>query len=245
MSYGGDSTERAQTANGVPKSFAGLVATIAESLGILNKGSAKAPAAPGANEAAQVQPISSNALNVTRVGGITSLIAGAGGAALLVFNVNKTTDRASIVVAAYASVGVIVAGALFTVAIIIAADIRARTATAVATAPSATPSAAAAPAQPLQHAGVKYVTNGASSLEEAYEYVLVDATAGAINLTLPSATSAAWQQMTIKRVDANAAHDVIIKAQAPDTIDGRAEYALLPQNPVSQIYSNDRVWLTV
>lgn len=241
MTYGGVSTERGQASGGIPGSFAGIVAVIAESLGLLNKGSARAPAAPSATEAAQVQPISSNTLNVTRVGGVTSLIAAAGGAALLIFNVNKTTDRASIVVAAYVSVGVIVASALFTVAIIITADIRARTATAVATAPSA----AATPAQQSQHASVKYVTDAASSLEGTYEYVLVDATAGAINLTLPSAISAVWQQMTIKRVDANAAHDVIIKAQATDTIDGHAEYALLAQDPISQVYSNGHVWLTM
>jgi hypothetical protein len=242
MTYGGDNTKREASPGGVPKSLAGFVATIAESLGILNKGSAKAPAAPDASEAAQVQPISSNSLNVTRVGGIASLIAAAGGASLLIFNVNKTTDRASVVVAAYASVGVIVAGALFTVAIIIAADIRARTATAVATAPAP----ATAPALPPQHAGIKYVqADAGASLDQTYEYVLVDAATAAINLTLPSAISAVWQQMTIKRVDANAAHNIIIRAQAPDTIAGQAEYALLPQNPILHIYSNGHLWLTV
>jgi hypothetical protein len=244
MTYGGDDTKRRTSPSGTPQSLAGWVAAIAESLGVLNKGSAKAPAAPTAEQAAQVQPISSNSLNVTRVSGITSLIAGAGGAALLIFNVNRTTDRASIVVAAYISVGVIVVGALFAVAIIITADIRARTATAIVTAPATTPVTTATSA--LQHAGIKFVeADAGASLEQAYEYVLVDAAASAINLTLPSASSAIWQQMTIKRVDANAAHDVIVKAKAPDTIDGQAVHALLPQNPTFHIYSNGQLWRTV
>jgi hypothetical protein len=109
------------TSKNKPASLAGIVGTIAEVFGLLNKGSAKAQAAPTASDSADVQPISSNTLNVTRVGGVAALISAAG-AALLLFNVNKTKDHASIVVAAYASVGVIVAAALLTVAIIISAD---------------------------------------------------------------------------------------------------------------------------
>lgn len=70
--------------------------------------------------------MSNNSLKVTRVGGVGALISGAGGAALLLFKVNKSKDPHPIVVAAYISVGVIVAAALVAVAMIIVADIRAR-----------------------------------------------------------------------------------------------------------------------
>jgi hypothetical protein len=119
------------------KSLAGRVATFFEKLGLLNPGSTATRSVPTQAAVQQVQPVSSNALNVTRVGGVTSLIAGAGGAALLLFKVDKAKDPHAIVVAAYASVGLIVAAALLTVAIIIAADIRARAAIAVATPPPA------------------------------------------------------------------------------------------------------------
>ena len=103
-----------------------------EAIGLLNKGSADASAVPGTN-ADGVTPVASNALNVTRVGGVAAFIAGAGGAALALFNVDKA-DGAAIVAAAYGAVGLIVAAALLTAALIIVADIRARASIAVATA---------------------------------------------------------------------------------------------------------------
>jgi hypothetical protein len=75
---------------------------------------------------------------VTRVGGLTALIASAGAAALAIFNVHKGVDQASVVVAAYVSVGAIVAASLLTAAIIISADIRARSATNPTSFPAAT-----------------------------------------------------------------------------------------------------------
>ncbi len=120
----------------------GLVSTVTslfESIGVLNKGSSDSAATPKADDAAQTAGISSNALNVTRVGGLTALIASAGAAALAIFNVHKGTDPNSVVVAAYASVGAIVAAGLLTAAIIIGADIRARSATNPTSSPSATP----------------------------------------------------------------------------------------------------------
>jgi hypothetical protein len=108
--------------------FAAILTTVLEAVGVLNKGSAGSAATPKIGDAAQTAGISSNALNVTRVGGLAALISGAGAAAIAVFNVNKGTDKASIVVAAYISVGVIVAAALLTAAIIISSDIRARVA---------------------------------------------------------------------------------------------------------------------
>lgn len=107
--------------------FPVTVTKVFESLGVLNKGSSKSPPTPEVDEAAKTTGISNNTLNVTRVGGLASLIAAAGAAALALFNVHKATDKASIVVAAYISVGAIVVAALLTAAIIISADIRSRT----------------------------------------------------------------------------------------------------------------------
>lgn len=107
----------------------GLVKTAAkifESIGLLNKGSSTSAATPTSGEAAETAGINSNTLNVTRVGGLGAVIAGVGASALAIYNVNKDEDATAIVVAAYASVGAIVAAALLTVAIIISADIRSR-----------------------------------------------------------------------------------------------------------------------
>ena len=120
------------------------VTKLFELIGVLNKGSSRSPATPKTGDAAATAGVSSNALNVTRVGGFAAFIASAGAAALAIFNVNSTTTRASIVVAAYASVGAIVAAALLTAAIIISADIRARVATNPPPSPSPSPSGAAA-----------------------------------------------------------------------------------------------------
>lgn len=233
MGYGGPDTKRLLSLGGIPKSFAGWVGLIFESLGVLNKGSMKAQAAPDAGDVANLQPISSNTLNVTRVGGIGALISAAGGAALVLFNVNKKTDRASIVVAAYVSVGLIVAAALVTVAVIIAADIRARTAIATATAP---------PARPV---GVKRVSDGGTTaLDQVYEVVLVDASTASVELALPSAESFSWQQMTIKREDSDGNRSVTLRPQGQQTIAGEDHQDLGPRDSL-HIYSDGRAWLTV
>jgi hypothetical protein len=109
-----------------PTGFAAMATRLLETVGVLNKGSADSAAMPQVDDATQAAGISSNALNVTRVGGLAALIVGAGAAAIAIFNVNKATDKASIVVAAYIGVGVIVSSALLTAAIIISSDVRAR-----------------------------------------------------------------------------------------------------------------------
>jgi len=243
MAYGGKDSARLTrltTKNTeVPVSLAGWIATAGEIIGILNKNSAKAPAAPG--DVADVQPISSNTLNVTRVGGVTTLISAAGGAALVLFNVNKTKDRAPIVVAAYLSVGLIVAAALLTVAIIIAADVRARTAVATAVSPTVQPRrenvrqvkaevAAGAPG---------YIV----ALERAYDYVLVDAAAASTVLMLPSAASARWQQMTIMRQD-RADTTVTIRPQDRETIEDQHE-RYVDGEQSAPIYSDGTNWLAI
>lgn len=143
--------------------LAHAITTFFESVGLLNKGSADANAVPTSAEAAQIQPVVSNSLNVTRVGGLAALVTSVGAAALAIFNVNKKTDPAMVVMAAYLGAGAIVVAALLAAAIIIAADVRARTAVAVAhsadtpapaPAPAASPSAAAAQNhQPIPAAG--------------------------------------------------------------------------------------------
>jgi hypothetical protein len=114
--------------------------TIFEALGILNKGSAGLSKGDSdtkdAAEAAAI-PIVSTSLNVTRVGGMAAAIAGAGAAALALFNVDKLKDPAAIVVAAYASSGFIVGAALIAAALIISADTRSRGMTAADTGKSA------------------------------------------------------------------------------------------------------------
>jgi hypothetical protein len=137
-----------------------MATRLLETVGLLNKGSAGSAATPMVNDAAQTVGVSNNALNVTRVGGLAALISGAGAAAVAIFNVNKVTDKASIVVAAYISVGVIVASALLTAAIIISSDIRARVAL---NAPAA---AGSGPAGSTSSAKAK--TAGANSFGDAW-----------------------------------------------------------------------------
>jgi hypothetical protein len=222
VAFGGGDTKR-------DSGFAKVVTTIFESVGLLNKGSANAVAAPSPSEADQVQPVSSNALNVTRVGGVATLIGGVGAAALAIFSVDKAHDRTEIVVAAYASVGVIVASALITVAIIIAADIRARAAIAVTTSASSSQ-------KPVD---VKLVQGSAETkmaLDHPYEYVLVDAGSGTVDLTLPKAASSAWQCLIVKRTDTNEAHDVRVEPLPA------GEASLRPGQRI-RVYSDGVSWI--
>jgi hypothetical protein len=112
--------------------FARGLTRVLESVGLLNKGSSKAPATPSARDAAATAGVSTNALNVTRVAGLATTVTVVGAAALALFHV-----------AAYWSVGIIIAAALLTAAIIISADIKSRVAVSTAPAPPAQPAAAA------------------------------------------------------------------------------------------------------
>jgi hypothetical protein len=247
MTYRGSDSKRKTWPGGLPKSLAGWAGTLFETLGLLNKGSARAQAVPDASDAAKTGQISSNTLNVTRVGGITTLIGAAGSAALLILNVNKTADRAPIVVAAYLSIGAIVATALLTVAIIIAADVRARTAVAAAATPATQPSPQPQPGhqgQPAPGGVTRVIAPGLTSLTRVFDYVLVSATAGSMELVLPSAGSVPWQQMTIKREDPDASHTVALRPQAQQTITGQPQRQLPPSGSV-QLYSDGLNWLAV
>jgi hypothetical protein len=246
MPFGGLGTIRGSTGF----SFVRLVTQAAESVGLLNKGSAAAPAAPAPGSGSS-PAISANTLNVTRVTGLGTLIAGAGGAALLLFHVKPTTP-ASEVVAAYIATGAIVAAALLTVAMIICADIRART---VTTAAAAAPPAAAQHAVPAAARGnVKSIQavaasargtapgpNYVATLDQAYDYVLVNAKAADVTVILPGAEAASWQQMTLTRND-NSTHTVTLQPQDAETIDGEHNLPLTTTSAV-QVYSNGTVWL--
>jgi hypothetical protein len=245
MPFGGLGTLRGSSGF----SFVRLVTKAAESVGLLNKGSSAAPAAPAPGSGGS-PAISANTLNVTRVTGLGTLIAGAGGAALLLFHLKPTTPAAE-VVAAYISTGVIVAAALLTVAMIICAEIRART---ITTAAAAAPAAARQAAPAAAHGTVKSVQAVAASthgtapgpgyvatLEQAYDYVLVNAKAADVTVILPSAEAASWQQMTLTRND-NSPHAVMLQPQGSETIDGEHNLALTTTSAV-QVYSNGTVWL--
>lgn len=108
--------------------LAQAITWVFEKLGVLNQGSTESAPTPTTQESSETAGISTNALNVTRVGGLAATVTAVGAAALAIFNI-KQTSKPAIVVAAYASVGVIVAAALLTAAIIISADIRGRVAT--------------------------------------------------------------------------------------------------------------------
>jgi len=207
-----------------------------EALGVLNKGSSKAPPVPAPNQVDQpVQAVSTNALNVTRVGGLATLVTAVGAAALAIFKLDKGTTPAPRA-AAYASVGLIVAAALVAAAIIIAADIRARTAVAT--------SAKAAPTPPAQTAvkslaGTAPAATTKATLDRAYDYVLANADAGSLDVTLPSPVANAWRHMTIRRTDSNAGHSVNVQPA-----EGISATALAPGDSI-KLYATDAAWHTL
>jgi hypothetical protein len=221
MTYGGDSAKRGSGP-------ARLGSWIFERLGVLNPGSSEAAAVPDPADAEKVGPVTSNALNVTRVGGVTALIAGAGAAALALFNVDKATDRTAIVVAAYGSVGLIVSAALLVTAIIIVADIRARATIAVATSPAA----------PRKRATVRTLrpTGNTVSIDGADDVFLVDAAEDDVRLELPDAASIPDQVVTIKKID-DTDHRVLFEAS-----NGFQPRALTRKARELRIYSAESAW---
>jgi hypothetical protein len=151
--------------------FAKGITVAFEAIGLLNKGSADIAAGdPEAKEQAGDLPVPTNSLNVTRVGGTGAVIAAAGAAALTLFNVDKATDKVAVVVAAYASTGAIVAAALLTTAIIISADIKARSTATPVGASSKTP--VAATATPADNASFKSAWESALGRLEAVKNAL-------------------------------------------------------------------------
>jgi hypothetical protein len=194
MTYGGKSATR-------ESGLAHLASTIFEALGVLNPGSSDASAVPDPADAANAGGITSNALNVTRVGSIVALITGAGGAALALFSVDKANDPAAVVVAAYGSVGLIVSVALLVVAIVIAADIRARGGT---TSAAASPPPKRATVRTLKPTGNKVSINGTDDVS------LIDARDENVRVELPEAGSFPDQLLVIRKIDPTD-HEVLIE----------------------------------
>jgi hypothetical protein len=229
MAYGGDETT--QRDSGPGQWFTWLF----EKLGVLNKGSSATSAAPDPGEVdQQVQAVSTNALNVTRVGGLATLVTAVGAAALAIFKLDKGTTPAARA-AAYASVGVIVAAALIAAAVIIAADIRARTAVATTTSAKAAPAPAARTAV-KSLAGTAAAAATKATLDQAYDYVLANADEGSLDVTLPSPVANAWRHMTIRRTDSNAGHRVNVQPA-----EGIGATALAPGESLS-LYATDAAW---
>ncbi|HEY3952711.1 MAG TPA: hypothetical protein VGM53_05000 [Streptosporangiaceae bacterium] len=83
-----------------------------------------------------------------------------------------------------------------------------------------------------------------ASLDQAYNYVIINAAEADMLLTLPDAKSSSWQQMTIKREDNNSGRTVAIHPQGQQTVIGQQVYNLPAANPI-QIYSNGENWLRV
>lgn len=223
MSYGGISTKRiGGLAQVVTKAF--------ESLGVLNKGSAAAAAAPdAAATTTAVTPVSSNALNVTRVGGLAALVSSVGAAAIALFGV-KTTDKPAIVAAAYASVGAIVAAALIAAAVIVAADIRTRGTIAVST------------SQPANGAHLSTMSDS-GVIGFPVDLVRVNAAGKEfVQLMLPDASQQPGARLTIKRIDADPEATVHIEAQPGQTIDGAQHHSLERQWTAVRLFSTLENW---
>lgn len=224
MAFGGDNTKR----QGMGDWLVVAVTYIGEFFGLLNKGSAKQPAGADAEDAKTVTNISSNSLNVTRVG-LVGLIAGAGAAAVAIFNVDKGTDRAPVVVAAFASIGVIVAAALIAAAVIIASDIRARKDVAVAS-PSGSASAAASVTR------LAVPADGHVKLDRIYDLVVIDASAESGDVTMPDATASPWRHVTLVRDDGRPDHNLVVQ---PVTNGGGQNVAKLAANDRLDLYSDN------
>ena len=175
-------------------------------------------------------PISSNALNVTRVGGLAALVSSVGAAALALFGVDKATDKPSIVVAAYVSVGVIVAAGLVSAAVIVATDIRTRGSIAVTTSP---PSASIRLSSMTDSGAIAFPV----------DLVRVDASGKEfVRLSLPDAAQQPGARLTVKRVDADQDAVVHVEAPAGQSIDGEHHKALAGQWSVLRVFSTLENW---
>lgn len=158
-----------------------LVTAFFESLGVLNKGTAAlSKGTLTEEEAAEKAPVTTPSFNVTRVGGFAALIASAGAATLALYNIDATTNT-MIVATAYASTGFVVAASLITAAVIISADIRARSSATMATGASTAAKSIATDAEPTSPADFKdawkealdrlqNIKNGLPDLQDRNDY---------------------------------------------------------------------------
>lgn len=83
--------------------------------------------------------------------------------------------------------------------------------------------------------------NAAATLDATRQTVAVDATAGAITITLPAAASCTGRRYDIKKVDSSA-NAVTIDGNAAETIDGAATKVLSAQYSAATVISNGSGW---
>lgn len=83
-----------------------------------------------------------------------------------------------------------------------------------------------------------------ATLDDTHHTVLVDASAGAVTITLPSAAGIAGRMYRIKKIDSSA-NAVTVAAQTGETIDGAASYDLTAQYQYIVIQSDGANWYIV
>ena len=80
-------------------------------------------------------------------------------------------------------------------------------------------------------------TTAAYTIEADIFYIRVDATSGAITVTLPVATNCGGRQVAIKKIDSSV-NSVTIARASTDTIEGSASMALASQWDKQTLISN-------
>jgi hypothetical protein len=83
----------------------------------------------------------------------------------------------------------------------------------------------------------------AVTLDEFQDHVRVDATAGAVTVTLPDATRFVGRRFVVKKVDAST-HAVTIQGQSGQTIDGSVSKSTPTPWAVFRLYSTGDNWET-
>ena len=86
--------------------------------------------------------------------------------------------------------------------------------------------------------------SAAATLDGTYQTVAVNATSGAVTITLPAAAGCTGRRYDIKKVDSSA-NAVTIDGNSAETIDGAATYALSAQYSSVTIISNGSGWYII
>jgi hypothetical protein len=80
---------------------------------------------------------------------------------------------------------------------------------------------------------------------ESDSIVLVDATAGNVNITLPTAAGITGREYTVKRIDSIVLNSVSVTPNGAETIDGATPYSLAAQWKYVRIASDGTNWMVV
>lgn len=90
--------------------------------------------------------------------------------------------------------------------------------------------------------GTKTATKTASfTVDDKVGTYLVDSTAGAVVITLPTAASAKWRQIAFKKIDASG-NAITLDGAGAETIDGAATQAVAVQYTAVVIQSDGVTW---